>query len=147
MFYNCLFCSKKFTNINPKNLKHFVPKIKKCKVIKVYDGDTITVAGYLKGDPECYKFKVRLNGIDSPELRGSNENEKKHAIIARDALSNKILNNMVILDIKGTEKYGRLLADVLYDGTNMNEWMINNGYAVKYDGGKKIRDLKWDEDI
>jgi endonuclease YncB( thermonuclease family) len=51
------------------------------------------------------------------------------------------------LDIKGTEKYGRLLADVIYDGTNMNEWMINNGYAVKYDGGKKIRDIKWDEDI
>ena len=51
------------------------------------------------------------------------------------------------MDIKGTEKYGRLLADVLYDGINMNEWMIHNGYAVKYDGGKKNRDLKWDEDI
>lgn len=143
----CFFCSNRFNNINAKNLKNFVPKLKKCKVVKVYDGDTITVAGYLKGDPECYKFKVRLNGIDSPELRGSNENEKKHAIISRDALSNKILNNIVTLDIKGTEKYGRLLADVLYDGTNMNEWMVNNGYAVKYDGGKKIRDLKWDEDI
>lgn len=147
MFCNYLFFFNKFNNIDPKNLKHFVPKIKKCKVIKVYDGDTITVAAYLKGDSQCYKFKVRLNGIDSPELRGSNENEKKHAVISRDVLSDKILNNIVTLDIKGTEKYGRLLADVIYDGTNMNEWMINNGYAVKYDGGKKIRDIKWDEDI
>ena len=54
-----LCCSSKDLNsIQGDHLKHFVPKIKKCKVIKVYDGDTITVAAFLKGDPECYKFQV-----------------------------------------------------------------------------------------
>lgn len=143
-----LCCSSKdLHSIQTNNLKNFVPKIKECKVIKVYDGDTITVAAFLKGDPECYKFQVRLNGIDSPEMRGSSENEKKHAIISRDALSEQILNKIIKLEIKGKEKYGRLLADVLYNGKNMNEWMVQNGYAVKYDGGTKKRDPHWDEDI
>jgi len=143
-----LCCSSKDLHaVQIENLKNFVPKIKECKVIKVYDGDTITVAAFLKGDPECYKFQVRLSGIDSPELRGSGENEKKHAIISRDALSGQILNKTINLKIKGKEKYGRLLADVLYNGTNMNDWMIKNGYAVNYDGGKKTRDPQWDEDI
>jgi micrococcal nuclease len=143
-----LCCSSKdLHSIQTDNLKNFVPKIKQCKVIKVYDGDTITVAAFLKGDPECYKFQVRLNGIDSPEMRGSSENEKKHAIISRNALSDQILNQIITLDVKGNEKYGRLLADVLYNGKNMNEWMVQNGYAVKYDGGTKKRDTKWDEPI
>jgi endonuclease YncB( thermonuclease family) len=143
-----LCCSSKDLNhVKINDLKHFVPKIKQCKVIKVYDGDTITVAAFLKGDPECYKFQVRLNGIDSPEMKGSSENEKKHAIISRNALSDQILNQIITLDVKGNEKYGRLLADVLYNGKNMNEWMVQNGYAVKYDGGTKKRDTKWDEPI
>tara|TARA_A100001015_G_scaffold318486_1_gene438519 strand:- start:328 stop:777 length:450 start_codon:yes stop_codon:yes gene_type:complete len=140
-------CNNKLHNIDEQKLKNFVPKIKECKVIKVYDGDTITIAAYLKGDPECYKFKVRLNGIDSAEIKGSSENEKKHAIQARDALSDKILHQIVKLDIKGLEKYGRILADVFYNGENMNEWMLNNGYAVKYNGGTKKRDKKWDKEL
>ena len=141
------YCNNKLYNIDEQKLKNFVPKIKECKVIKVYDGDTITIAAFLKGDPECYKFKVRLNGIDSAEIKGSSENEKKHAIVARDALSDKILHQIVKLDIKGLEKYGRILADVFYNGENMNEWMLNNGYAVKYDGGTKKRDEKWDHEL
>ena len=127
-------CNNKLHNIDEQKLKNFVPKIKECKVIKVYDG-------------ECYKFKVRLDGIDSAEIKGSSENEKKHAIQARDALSDKILHQIVKLDIKGLEKYGRILADVFYNGENMNEWMLNNGYAVKYDGGTKKRDEKWDHEL
>jgi len=143
-----LCCSSKDLNhVQINDLKHFVPKIKQCKVIKVYDGDTITVAAFLKGDPECYNFQVRLNGMNSPEMKGSSENEKKHAIISRNALSDQILNQIITLDVKGNEKYGRLLADVLYNGKNMNEWIVQNGYAVKYDGGTKKRDTKWDEPI
>ena len=62
-------------------------------------------------------------------------------------MSDQILNQIITLDVKGNEKYGRVLADVLYNGKNMNEWMVQNGYAVKYDGGTKKRDTKWDEDI
>ena len=51
------------------------------------------------------------------------------------------------IDIKNvsTEKYGRLLADVYFEGTNMNNWMVSNNYAVEYDGGTKHRDKSWDK--
>ena len=143
---HCFSCNNKLNNIQNENMKPFVPNFKKCKVISVYDGDTITVAAYLKSDPQCYKFKVRLNGIDSPEMRGSSETEKQHAIQSRDALKERILDEIVELNIIGLEKYGRILADVIYHGENMNKWMVEKGYAVEYDGGTKKRDPKWDSE-
>ncbi len=140
---HCFSCN----NFNTENMKPFVPNFKKCKVVNVYDGDTITVAAYLKGDPQCYKFKVRLNGIDSPELRGSSTTEKQHAIRARDALKERILNEIIDLNIVGIEKYGRILGDVIYKGEDINKWMIEKGYAVPYSGGTKIRDPNWDNNI
>lgn len=116
----------------------FVPEFSKCKVIKVYDGDTITVAAYLKGQKQCYRFSVRLRGIDSPEIKTHNDQEKLAAIKSRDSLSGKILNEIIYLENIGTEKYGRLLANVMFKGENMNKWMLDNKLAVPYDGGKKV---------
>ena len=58
------------------------------RVIKVYDGDTITIASKLpfKESP-LYRLSVRLNGIDTPEIKGKNEDEKTAAKITRDALA------------------------------------------------------------
>ena len=128
------------------NTETYIPKITYGKVIKVYDGDTITVAAYLpESNKQVYKFSVRLRGIDSPELRGSSATEKKHAIVARDALSERILDKYVNIKNVSTEKYGRLLADVYFEETNMNDWMVSNNYAVEYDGGTKLRDKSWDK--
>ena len=124
----------------------FMAPIKFGKVIKVYDGDTITIASVLPNvQSPVYRFHVRLNGIDSPEIKGKTPNEKLLAIKARDALSDVIMNKIVYLEIVGREKYGRLLADVYYDGKNMNKWMIENKYSVSYDGGTKIRPKEWGE--
>jgi len=128
------------------NTETYIPKITYGKVIKVYDGDTITVAAYLpESNKQVYKFSVRLRGIDSPELRGSSAAEKKHAIVARDALSERILDKYVNIKNVSTEKYGRLLADVYFEETNMNDWMVSNNYAVEYDGGTKHRAKSWDK--
>lgn len=128
------------------NTETYIPKITYGKVIKVYDGDTITVAAYLpESNKRVYKFSVRLRGIDSPELRGSSAAEKKHAIVARDALSERILDKYVNIKNVSTEKYGRLLADVYFEETNMNDWMVSNNYAVEYDGGTKHRAKSWDK--
>ena len=128
------------------NTETYIPRITYGKVIKVYDGDTITVAAYLpESNKQVYKFSIRLRGIDSPELRGSSDTEKKHAIVARDALSERILNQYIDIKNVSTEKYGRLLADVYFEGTNMNNWMVSNNYAVEYDGGTKHRDKSWDK--
>ena len=116
------------------------------KVIKVYDADTITIATRLpfKESP-LYRLSVRLNGIDAPEIKGkdvSNE-EKEAAIIARDVVSKMILHKDVVLKNIQTEKYGRVLADVYIDNINLNEYLITHHYAVKYDGGTKVKPLSW----
>ena len=133
-------------NIEYKNTTIFIPQIEYGKVIKVYDGDTITIAAKLDFHTESapvYRFSVRLNGIDTPEMKGGSVHEKELAIIARDALSAKVMGKIVNLRNTTLEKYGRLLSDVFLEDENINEWMISQKYAVAYDGGKKIIPDEW----
>jgi endonuclease YncB( thermonuclease family) len=122
----------------------FVPPVKHGRVIKVYDGDTITVAAALpfKGS-RVYRFSVRLNGIDTPEMRTSDDSEKAIAVKAKKALSELILGKWVELRNTDNDKYGRLLADVWFQGTHVNKWMIDNRFAVAYDGGTKETPDDW----
>ena len=113
-------------------------------VIKVYDGDTITIASKLPYETSpLYRLSVRLNGIDTPEIKGKTQDEKQAAKNARDSLSQLILNKYVRLENIQSEKYGRILAYVFIDDININEWMVNERYALKYDGGKKTRPESW----
>ena len=107
------------------------------KVVKVYDGDTITIAVIIGDKP--YKFSTRLNGIDTPEIRGKTVSEKAKALEARNFLKGKIFGEMVQLRNVDYDKYGRLLADVFHKERNISQMMIDNGYAVAYDGGKKSK--------
>lgn len=135
-------------SVEYKDTVEFVPPITLGKVVKVYDGDTITIASKLPGlDAPIYRFHVRLNGIDTPEIKGKTPAEKELAKKARESLSQMILNKIVTLKNVSTEKYGRILADVYLGDLNLNEWMIDNGYAVRYDGGTKSRPLEWDSRI
>ena len=123
----------------------FVFPITSGQVVKVYDGDTITIASRMPYDNSpMYRFSVRLNGIDTPEIKGVTEDEKSMAIEARNKLSELIMNKRVFLKNVSSEKYGRILADVYLDDTiHINQWMIDNRYAVKYDGGKKNIPESW----
>lgn len=126
-------------DIEYKDTTRFVPPIVLCKVIKVYDGDTITVASKIPNtNLPVYRFSVRLIGIDSAEIKGNTINEKKAAIEARDALNKLLFGKMIVLKNVQTEKYGRILADVYLDKLHINQWLLDNHYAVPYDGGKKI---------
>lgn len=124
-------------NTTYENTEPFIPPVSKGKVVKVYDGDTITVASKIFGSKNIYRFSVRLNGIDAPEIKGKTQEEKNAAIVSRDALSKIILGEIVYLKDVKTEKYGRLLATVYFNNMNVNEWLLINNYAIKYDGGKK----------
>ncbi len=130
--------------INWKNTIKFVPPIDKGVVIKVYDGDTITIASKLpyKNSP-LYRFSVRLNGIDCPEIKGKNNDEKQCAEIAKQEISNLILNKMVYLKNVKTEKYGRILADVYINDICLNTHMLEKRLAVIYDGGTKNSPVNW----
>lgn len=104
--------------------------IYKAYVENVYDGDTITCTIDCGFGIHCKKQKIRLYGLNTPEVRGV---EKKEGIKVRDILRNKILGKQIILktikDKKG--KYGRYLGIIFLDNVNLNEWLINKNYAKK----------------
>ena len=133
------------------NTKPFIPPINNGEVIKVYDGDTITIATKLPliNDDTVYRFNIRLNGIDCPEMRSKNREEKNAAIFIQQTVENLLLHKNVTLENLASEKYNRLLADVILhkDGVDINisQWLLNNNYAVKYDGGTKVTPVHWKE--
>ena len=123
----------------------FTPPITQGQVIKVYDGDTITIAAKLPYDASpLYRFSVRLLGIDTPEIKGKTAEEKEAAHAAQKALEYLILHKIVYLKDNAQEKYGRILANVYIDSPenpinqiHVNKWMLDNGYAYEYDGKTK----------
>lgn len=124
--------------------KKFEHKFKKARVTEVYDGDTITVAAFSpRRSKNCYIFKIRLSGIDCPELRTKNEKEKKCGYIARDFLRSKILGKVIKIKLEGFDKYGRLLGTIKRKGLNLNEEMVKKGLAVSYEGKTKGK-INWE---
>ena len=90
-----------------------------------------------------YNRKIFCTGCQD-EIINDSSKECKLAILSRDALHNLIFGKVIELKNNGKEKYGRLLADVYYNEIHINKWMVDNGYAVTYDGGKKTRGVDWD---
>jgi endonuclease YncB( thermonuclease family) len=133
-------------DIKLEDTVEFTFPIKGGRVIKVYDADTITIASKLPyNESPMYRLSVRLNGIDAPEIKGKgiSDEEKEVAKLARDFVSNLVFNKFVRLENITTEKYGRILADVYIGDVHLNELLITERYAVKYDGGTKIKPTSW----
>lgn len=129
-----------------KSVCSYIPDINYGKVIKVYDGDTITIATQLHNGDVCpilkmYKFNVRILGIDTPELKTTNAIERELGIIARDSLSEMIYGKVVRLENVSYDKYGRILCNLFLNDINISEWLISKNHAVRYSGGTKIK--KW----
>lgn len=117
----------------------------KANVTSVYDGDTITVTVDLGFDHFIRNMKLRLYGINTPELRGGTDETRKAAREARDYLRQLILGQQVIVrtikDEKG--KYGRYLA-VIYtcdDETCINLQLVEDGYAEPYIGYDELEHI------
>ena len=111
-----------------------------CQVTRVVDGDTIDVDLDL-GFDIIYKCRVRLYGIDTPESRTRNKDEKVRGKLAakflQDAISNgkNVILQTQLKDSKG--KFGRVLASVVVDEININQQMVTNHLAVRYEGQNK----------
>lgn len=101
----------------------------KAKIISIYDGDTVTAEIFV-GFNVTIKEKLRLSGINAPELRGD---ERPDGLISRDKLREKLLNKEVIIktfkDKKG--KYGRYIAEIFLEEESINEWLVTEGLAIK----------------
>jgi len=121
------------------------------KINRVVDGDTIDVTIDL-GFDLYKKERVRVAGVDTPEKRTRNKEEKLLGIDATGWLKEKLEETikgdeelLIRTELKGgVGKYGRLLG-WLYVGdsdVSLNEQMITEGYAHAYDGGTKNMDLE-----
>lgn len=121
----------------------------RAKILKVIDGDTVEIDIDLGFNVILSRQKIRLVGIDTPESRTSNLEEKARGLLSKKKLSEKLLvgASVIIETFKpdtNDDKYGRILAVfVLEDGTNVNNWMVENNYAVAYAG--KSKDLIQEE--
>ena len=116
-------------------------------VLKVVDGDTIDASIDLGFDISLSK-RIRLAGIDSPESRTTNLKEKALGLESKEWLK-KALEGAKDILIKtekpdSTEKYGRIIGHLFINDqeTSLNNQMIDEGYALAYEGGKKDMDLE-----
>lgn len=116
------------------------------KLHKVVDGDTIDVDIDL-GFNISYYQRVRLAGIDTPESRTTDKNEKILGLEVKKRLDEilKKANKIVIRTEKpdSTEKYGRILGWIFIDDAkvSVNEDLIKDGFAWEYMGETKIKDF------
>ena len=112
----------------------------KCKVTRVVDGDTVDALIDLGFDIK-YSSRVRLYGIDTPESRTRDKDEKARGKMASAYLKEAVDNgDTVVLRTKLSDsrgKFGRVLASVVVDDVDINEAMIENHLAVAYFGQSK----------
>lgn len=115
-------------------------------VIRVVDGDTIDVVIDL-GFDIAFTSRVRLAGIDTPESRTTDKNEKRLGIEVKDFVK-KAMSEAKVVVIQtekpdSSEKYGRILGWVFLDGSieSLNAQMIRLGYAWSYLGDTKVKDF------
>jgi len=109
------------------------------KVINVYDGDTFRVNIDSLPPIVGKNIPIRVNGVDTPEIRGKCQYEKDLALEARDFVRAKLANAK---EIKLTNlqrgKYFRVVANVVVDGVSLERELLDNELAYEYSGGKKL---------
>jgi len=110
----------------------------KASVIKVLDGDTLQVKMQVWLNQEI-ETKVRINGIDTPEIKGKCDFEKNRALEAKAEIAKLIGDKSINLsNIKYGKYAGRVLADITTSsGINIAEHMIEKGFARPYFGEKR----------
>ncbi len=108
------------------------------RVLKVLDGDTLIVRARVWVGQDI-EIKVRISGMDAPEMRGRCAGERKLARTARDYLRDRVSSGIVRLHLVQYGKYaGRVLARVeTEDGADIATEMIRAGMARAYGGGKR----------
>ena len=123
----------------PANADNFLS----VELVSVYDADTITVNLPCDVELFCNNTKVRLAGIDTPEIRTKNICEKTKAIKARDYVR-KLLEESLDIDLidctKG--KYFRILCSISINKGDLTNLLLEKRYGYPYDGKTK-RDVDW----
>lgn len=117
--------------------------IYRCKILKVLDGDTVEIDLDLGFNIMLANQKVRMAGIDTPESRTSNAEEKPRGLLSKKKLQEKLpvgswQKIQTMKPDSNDDKFGRILGVfIMEDGTSLNQWLIDNNYAVLYQGENK----------
>jgi micrococcal nuclease len=115
----------------------------KCKINKVLDGDTVDIDLDLGFNIVLANQRVRMAGVDTPESRTTNKEEKPRGLLSKKKLAEKLpVGSWHIIETQRSDnnddKFGRILGVfILEDGTKVNDWLIQNNYAVPYKGENK----------
>lgn len=108
------------------------PYFYRATIVSIYDGDTVRATLDLGFGFDWNKVQLRLFGLNTPEVRGE---ERERGLISRDALRKKLEGKEIVIETvrDKTGKYGRYLAVIWADDENINEWLIEKGYAERRD--------------
>lgn len=111
------------------------------EVTSIYDGDTFR-ANIPDYPPIIGQHMgIRINGVDTPEMRGQCEQEK---LLARKAKQYTVtmLRSAKTIELRNMQrgKYFRIVAEVYADGQSVGDGLVREGLAVVYNGGKKVKD-------
>jgi micrococcal nuclease len=115
----------------------------KCKIIKVLDGDTVDIDLDLGFKIILANQRVRMAGVDTPESRTTIAEEKIRGQLSKKKLAEKLpIGSWQVIETQkpdsNDDKFGRILGVfILEDGTRVNDWLIQNNYAVPYKGENK----------
>jgi micrococcal nuclease len=117
-------------------------------LVKIIDGDTIDVDLDLGFDVILKKQRIRLSGINTPESRTRDKEEKEYGLAAKARLREMLeaadtITVKTAIDKKARGKYGRILGTVFADDVNVNVTLVDEGYAIVYDGGTKNKTKWW----
>ena len=110
----------------------------KCEIDRVVDGDTVDVIIDC-GFSIFHKARVRMYGIDTPESRTRDKDEKARGLMSKDFLVDMLEKGDVIIKTKKDKKgkFGRILGELHVGDTNINQSLIDNFLAVEYYGQSK----------
>ena len=116
----------------------------RASLVKIVDGDTIDVDLDLGFAVVLKKQRIRLYGINTPESRTRDKEEKYRGLQAKARFKDLIKDRPTRLLSHGKGKYGRVLGEILFESKkvedkwiNVNKQLVKEGHAVEYYGGKR----------
>lgn len=109
---------------------------------EVIDGDTFFVTFIFNGSP--FSIKIRLMGVDAPEISSKNPYEKKASLLIKEYLKKNIEGKYGVTIMKKWDKYGgRIVGSIMVDNVDISMLLISNKFGKSYEGCKKE---EWNEE-
>lgn len=109
----------------------------KVGLARVVDGDTIKVNLPCSYKTFCRNISVRVAGVDCPEMRSANKQERAQAVAAKKFTQAFLQGRNITLKSCTKGKYFRMVCNVLADGNDLSSALLEAGLAAPYNGGTK----------